>query len=358
MFVLTNDMTGSRLKLTKKQAFDIFGLQERHEHLVCLPSRQEIKTAGKRFSLGVSSTGGRRKKKIGGTCVIRMGGLGDLAILSSSLSKLKMKYPDKPLVLATKQGHVVPMQGLKCLDLVIAISDLDKYRFERVIDLRYAVEPANIGPGKLSWREYTCFDRSDNFDRLCGVNGEQKVFELPIHEVARHSMEVFFASCKRPIIGLNPTCTSIWRAMPPHYVKPVLEGLAEKGTIILFGKTEAWNADLRRLRKKNAINLLDSWDLEHLIAGCSLMDLIITPDTGTLHIGAALKRPTLGLFGNIDPATRTTYYPTVKTIYQAAALPCIPCWDVPGACWEEKPGADCMRAITPEKICETARMML
>lgn len=49
----------------------------------------------------------------------------------------------------------------------------------------------------------------------------------------------------------------------------------------------------------------------HLLAG---LDAIVSVDTSAVHIGAALRKPTVGLFNSIDSATRIKYSPTVRGI--------------------------------------------
>lgn len=63
---------------------------------------------------------------------------------------------------------------------------------------------------------------------------------------------------------------------------------------------------------------------EEMIAFASLMDCIVAPDSGFLHIGGALRKPTFGLFGLSDGCSRTRYYPTL-TVLQGEAE-CSPCW--------------------------------
>lgn len=355
MYLLTNDVTGQALKLTDKVAENVFGLTEAHQHLVCLPAAKIMKAKNAQLTIRVDRKTSNAKK-IAGTCVVRMGGIGDLAALSSTLVKLKKKDPETSITLATLRNHIDLVQGMNGVDRVIDVDELKRYRFDKVLDLRYSVEPANIGPGSLTWKDYTCKDRSDNFDMLCGVNGKAKYFNLPVDKVFQADMKARLKKYPKPWVGINPTCTSYFRAMPPDYIDPLIDMLP--GTVVLFGKTEIWNDELRHIIGDTVLNFLDNLTLPQMIALCSVLDVIITPDTGTLHIGAALKRKTLGLFGNIDPATRATYYKTVTTLFPKGALKCVPCWDIPGACECDKPGAECMRLHTPEIIAKEVKAMV
>lgn len=357
MIVLKNQATGKTLKLKDKDAKEIFGIEgQKHAHLVCLPAQNIIPSLGNKNVQIVHLR--KRAKKIGGTCVIRMGGLGDLIMLSSSLVKLKMKNQDKLLTLATAPQFVPIMKKLKGVDLCISIDDIPKYSFDNVIDLRYAVEPPNIGPGSLSWRRYVGFDRSDNFDLLLGVNSNKRYFNVPVNTKAcadlRHS------ALRKPLIVFCPTTASTARTIPPEYVGPIVNKLHEAvgGTVILVGKSEVWNRELTKIQGKHVVNWLDQTSEEELIAVCSMSDMVISPDTGVLHVAGALKKKAVGVFGNINPLTRVSYYPTVKALYPVGKIPCIPCHDVPGACDSDKPGSPCMKLNTPEKIVRAAKELL
>lgn len=357
MIELVNPVTNAKVCLSDEKARRLFNLENGVSMLVCMPSKVVVSRAGAQTIRVYKKRS--RAKRLGGTCVIRMGGLGDLIMLSSTLAKLKKKDPGEPLTLATMQRYIGIMKELNGVDNCIPIDDLDRYRFDRTIDLRFAVEPVNIGPGSLPWRDYVSKDRSENFDQLCGVNSKRRFFNIPVDREARKKFENALATTKRPLIGLNPSCSSIFRAMPPEYVRPTIERLEGLGaTVVILGKTEEWNRSLARITSKNIVNFVNKTSEEELIALCSMMDVIVTPDTGVLHIAGALKRKCVGLFGNIAPHTRISYYPTVKVLYPKDELPCVPCFDVPGACDSRKPGAPCMRLLTPQRIVQAVKEIL
>jgi ADP-heptose:LPS heptosyltransferase len=284
--------------------------------------------------------------------VVRMGGIGDLAILSSSLKALKEKEPRHPLVLATKPEHMEVLAGAEYLDGIIPVNIWGDAKVHRRYDLRYAVEPPGIGPGKLSWKDYTSRDRSDIFDDLLGVKSK-KEFSIHIDQDSLLQMEGLVADCRRPIIGIAPTCRSPIRVMPPEHVVPLSRLLLAKygGTVVLLGKTEPWNSHLAKIKMRRVLNLLDRINIPETVALCSLLDVLISPDTGTTHIAGALGIKCLALFGNIHPKTRISYYSSVKALFPEGELPCIPCWDKPDFCpREEKFGGPCMRLLTPERI--------
>jgi len=59
-----------------------------------------------------------------------------------------------------------------------------------------------------------------------------------------------------------------------------------------------------------------------LIAAC---DLLIGPDSGLIHLAAAVGKPILGFFNEIDPDLRLRYYCDAHAFYNPAACEHMPC---------------------------------
>jgi heptosyltransferase II len=105
--------------------------------------------------------------------------------------------------------------------------------------------------------------------------------------------------------------------------------------------------------KHNLINLAESLiSLGQLKALFASAELIITNDTGPRHIGLALDRKTISLFGPNDPEwTRCDCENETQIV---ADVPCAPCDK--GKCPLGK--RVCMESITTEMVCTAAEEML
>lgn len=82
------------------------------------------------------------------------------------------------------------------------------------------------------------------------------------------------------------------------------------------------------------------------------MDLLISNDSGPVHMAAAVGTPTLVLFGPTDPA-RTGPYGRGHVVLRAPP-PCAPCYD--REC--RRHGLPCLTRLIPEQVLEAARAML
>lgn len=300
--------------------------------------------------------------------VVRMGGIGDLVALSSSLRALKQKEPHRSLVLVTKKENMDLLYGADYLDAVLPVDSWADAKFWRRYDLRWAVEDRETHKlGTLSKHDYTTRDRSDIFDELLEVKSD-KDFSLPISQDILQTWKKRLDSVARPLIGIATTCTQPLREIPPEYIEPLVKMLqaASGGTIVLFGKTVARNKNLASIKGRHVLNFIDQTTIPDLVAAASLMDFMISPDTGLMHIAGALKIKTLALMGSIPPQCRVTYYPTVKPLYPQGELPCVPCWAISPtpnhgslACKQPpKEYAECMRILTPERIMGEVKEML
>ena len=321
--------------------------------------------------------------------VYRMGGIGDLIMLSPSLRALKKFNPKAKLTLATKPEHINVLKGLPYLDEVVAIKDIDfleitidgndkvvvpkdghDAKFDHIIDLRWKVECPEVG-GNLSTILYQTVNRVDMFARLVEVELDDKTCDVFLNESLIPSLkkELKYNS-KYKWLGIQVTCTSNLRTIPPDYLSDIIKYFSEIKDlkIVLFGRSEFWhgrkcNIDLKAIRGRKIINKIDSFtEVSQLIAFISIMDYIISPDSAALHIAGALKIPCLALFGNMHPLLRTQYYPTVKSMYPEGELYCIPCWDFYNPCihyqhlpiHEQPVSSECMRLLTPARIFEKA----
>lgn len=96
------------------------------------------------------------------------------------------------------------------------------------------------------------------------------------------------------------------------------------------------------------LNLAGSTDLHEMIEWLRLSDLVVTNDTGPMHIAAAMHRPVVALFGPTNPDL-TGPYGQRQNVMQSTSPPCIPC--MKGTCNFSEPLA-CLRAITPHNVAE------
>ena len=96
---------------------------------------------------------------------------------------------------------------------------------------------------------------------------------------------------------------------------------------------------------QRCLDLTGQTSLPEMIEWIRLAELMITNDTGPMHVAAALRKPIVALFGPTDPR-RTGPYGQIENVLQTK-LPCVPC--LKDTCAYEKP-FECLRALSPMTV--------
>ena len=92
------------------------------------------------------------------------------------------------------------------------------------------------------------------------------------------------------------------------------DGKAVANSALEFGKKISENpSDLANLKHDllgRVLNLAGVFNLREAAALIDRLDILITPDTGPLHVAAAMKTPTIALYGVADPSSSNPNFDT------------------------------------------------
>ncbi|MES2461091.1 MAG: lipopolysaccharide heptosyltransferase II [Armatimonadota bacterium] len=168
-----------------------------------------------------------------------------------------------------------------------------------------------------------------------------------------------------PVVGLVIGATRPQKRWPEEYWVRLAEKLWSAGNIscVLLGGPEEMEAAQRILAQtKNAplASLVGRTSEKQLAAIIQRLGLVISGDSGPLHIATAMKTPVVALFGSTDPAetgpwlgtSPSSLVSTTTVLYDA--LSCAPCRKNPTCDGR----FDCLRALTPERVLEAAGDLL
>ena len=112
-------------------------------------------------------------------------------------------------------------------------------------------------------------------------------------------------------------------------------------------------AALVRDNPQRCLDLTGKISLPEMVEWIRLSRLMISNDTGPMHVAAALGRPLVAIFGPTEPR-RTGPYRQRDQVVQTT-LPCVPC--MKPYCTFSRP-LECLRAISPEEVFARARQAL
>lgn len=109
-------------------------------------------------------------------------------------------------------------------------------------------------------------------------------------------------------------------------------------------------ATIARAEPARCLNLAGHTTLPEMIEWIRLSALVVTNDTGPMHVAAALGRPVVALFGPTEPR-RTGPYGQLEHVLQAD-LECVPC--MKSYC-SHRPQMECLHAISPASVAAQVR---
>jgi len=204
-------------------------------------------------------------------------------------------------------------------------------------------------------------NRQDILSEACGVvipeGTEDFAPDMPLADDEIQWAKQYLAACpaKKGYIGVVLSAVSDTRCWPEVHYEALVYDLTVRGYVpVLFDATRRdWEALGGRVI--NTTGTLTIREAATLIRECAV---VVTPDTGLLHIAASQYVPTVAIFGNMPPEYRIAYYPTVDAMVPPVGT-CLkyPCFD-----WERGNCIDvigpkhlpapCMASITAEMVAE------
>jgi len=207
------------------------------------------------------------------------------------------------------------------------------------------------------------FHVKDNFLRLAqaiGIqakNPPQPTISIP-EEVQSNIQNLLKAHNVREndikiCVNVNAGELAAERRWPPEYFVRLLDKLIKHNVkCILIGAkrdTQYVNNIASQINSPNLIDLSGKIDLFELAALFSQSNLLITNDSGPLHLANAIGTPIVAFFG---PETPTLYGPhTENSVVFYKNIICSPCLNVLNAktvCCDNK--NQCMRDIDPDEV--------
>jgi lipopolysaccharide heptosyltransferase II len=185
---------------------------------------------------------------------------------------------------------------------------------------------------------------------------------LRLPEAARSRAEVVLGGAARPIVGVHASGGRESKQWHLDRFAAAARALVDQhgGTIVLTGSRAdrpLVNVVRAALGTSPVIDASGALDLIDLAAVLARLDVLITGDTGPMHLAAAVGAPVVALFGPSHPGR---YGPlSVRQRVVRVDLPCSPCGRVrlpPERCRGHVP--DCMDGIQVDAVVRAANELL
>ena len=153
-------------------------------------------------------------------------------------------------------------------------------------------------------------------------------------------------------IAIQPGARWPNKRWPVEYFAELVRLLAQKFPDVRFailgGKEDkSLGGIISRIEPERCSNLCGQTSLPEMVEWLRHCDLLITNDTGPMHVAAALGKPLMALFGPTEPR-RTGPYGRLQNVLRID-LPCSPC--LKSHCHYEKRN-ECLNALSPATVLE------
>jgi len=158
-----------------------------------------------------------------------------------------------------------------------------------------------------------------------------------------------------PLVVIHPVAKWPTKQWPLENFAQLADNLVGKGASLVFTGSpddrEAVQSILGQIQNhQRVVNLAGKTGLKELAGLFSLADLVLTPDTGPMHLAAAVQAPLIALFGPTAP-WRTGPYGNNHVILRKP-LACSPCFK------KKCPTMECMKSLSVEEVLEAVEKKL
>ena len=319
--------------------------------------------------------------------IIRPGGIGDAVLLAPAISALKNKFPESTLtVLAEKRNagvfplipgvdqvlrYDVPREFLAAFRLKpdLAIDSEQYHRLSAVVarltGAATLIGFATNGRSRLFHHaipySHDDYEANSFFHLLApfGISEPTSIappfLSVPVTAQTRAN-QLLAPLEKHPFVAIFPGASVEERRWGGERFSLVAVRLAQQGyKIIVVGGKEDATTGTTIIKASGGINLAGCTTLVETAGILAQSALLISGDSGVLHLGVGLGIPTVSLFG---PGIAQKWAPRgPRHVVLNLQLPCSPCTQFGNTnrCPRQ---AECLQQITPEMVLEAAVSLL
>lgn len=335
--------------------------------------------------------------------IIKLSAIGDVVHTLPSLAAIRKRYPAAHITWVIEEDASDIIAGHPCLDRILVsrrkhwIRNLRKLRdarktigeihsfvmslrdrkYDLVVDFHGLFKSAVLvllsrGGRKVGY---------DSMQELSGLFLNEKVYE----DMAKHAVDRYLdiarhldAPVQTPefhihieeenrkrvtqllaegginrgdrFVAINPVAlwdTKMWEDQKFAELCDRIVGELKKVVVFTGGRNDETVRHIRSFMHYPSVDLTGRTTLRDLACLYGRAALVVTTDSGPMHVAAAVGTPTVALFGPTDPA-RTGPYGVAHTVIRAG-LPCSPCFLK--TCETRR----CMREIFVESVFQAVR---
>jgi len=338
-------------------------------------------------------------EKIKNVLVVKFFGMGSIVLLTPTLREIKKKYPNASLTFLSFKSNRELLNRISSIDALLTIDNetLDDFirntfalrkifrekEFDVVFDFEFFSKFSTLlsaitnAPQRIAfalptrWRNLLVtkqipLDKSKHVTeiflsqvetQLENIILEQpKIFEKDIVMFEYNSKTTFQIVLQNKhfiTVNVNAGTTFLERRWKKeNFIQLAKESFSDNYTYFFIGDENEFSyveEIVRAINKENVINVAGKLTFGELLVLLQKSSLIVSNDSGPLHLAAALGKRTLSLFGPESPAFYGPIGNNHKIIYKN--ISCSPCMNVYDAKTFRCPfDAQCMKEISVDEV--------
>ncbi|MCK4838872.1 MAG: lipopolysaccharide heptosyltransferase I, partial [Desulfobulbaceae bacterium] len=191
-----------------------------------------------------------------------------------------------------------------------------------------------------------------------GIEADEITFDLPVTDKERAEIDAILAghgiNRQQPLVAINPQATWPTKLWLNERFSVVADQLLQRGCSVVFTGSPVDRVEIDRIiggMSGKAVNLAGQTSLMSLAALYQEAKVVVSTDTGPMHIAAAVGTPLVAIFGATAP-WRTGPWGVEHTVLRVD-MDCSPC--LKKSCTKD---SECMRKITVEMVTSAVEAIL
>ncbi len=313
--------------------------------------------------------------------ILRLSSIGDIVLTQPVAKVLREVYPDATIDYLTKEPFIGIVETFGCIDTIHIwknkrgiLRKLRMQKFDLVIDLHsklntFIIKSLVRGKKTVTYNKkhylrkkivkniteksiVSTVDLYFSALKKLGIEKKYPYPELFPNDENLKNIKNLLSLEKYKKIGIFPGALHATKMYPLEKLAKFIDSVPSKWNckfIILGSKSEKpLSVELQENIKTELLDLCGEFNISQLISVISNMDVIISNDSGPMHIAAALSKPQIALFGATHP--RLGFAPlNKKAVTISSNISCQPC-SLHGSALCPKRHFLCMNSISPELI--------
>jgi heptosyltransferase-2 len=321
--------------------------------------------------------------------IVKIGALGDVVMSLAMLKEIDRQWPGAQIAWVCGEGAAPLVEAVRRVDEIIVVNDQKLLKgglpgalgaliplWFRFLGKSFDLIVTGHSDPRYGWLSLTAHGKirrqfgegkegrwpvpgryhADEYVRLItGQNGPQAVLgrvptlSLPLTQALSEKI----VSGKK-VVALAPGGAKnilrddALRRWPLDHYARLAKKLLEKDYQVVITGSSADDGIRDSFKQLPVLDLVGQTSVTDLIALYGRTDLVITHDSGPLHLAIASGKPVMGLFGPTNPWEKVPRDEKVKILWGGENLACRPCYD--GKNYTVCPANECLRGVSVDQV--------